>query len=137
MTLRSREQRTVGTAHRYLLMRRVAPVLDLVAVLVFVAIGRSAHAHGLNVGGMASTAWPFVAGLAAGWGTVSFRHTPPLSLRGGLVVCLATVAVGMLLRVVAGQGTAVAFIVVALAFLGATMCGWRLLRVIYEASRPS
>jgi hypothetical protein len=31
----------------------------------------------------------------------------------------------MTLRVLAGQGTAVAFVVVALCFLGAAMCGWR------------
>jgi hypothetical protein len=33
----------------------------------------------------------------------------------------------MVLRVVAGQGTAAAFIVVALAFLGLFLLGWRLL----------
>jgi hypothetical protein len=33
----------------------------------------------------------------------------------------------MVLRVVAGQGTAVAFIIVALCFLGATMLGGRML----------
>ncbi len=33
----------------------------------------------------------------------------------------------MVLRVVAGQGTAVAFIAVALAFLGLFLLGWRLL----------
>jgi Protein of unknown function (DUF3054) len=37
------------------------------------------------------------------------------------------VAVGMVLRVVSGQGTAFAFVVVALCFLGAGMVGWRLL----------
>jgi hypothetical protein len=37
------------------------------------------------------------------------------------------VALGMILRVVSGQGTAVAFIVVALAFLGLFLLGWRLL----------
>jgi hypothetical protein len=137
VTLRSREERRVGRGHRGVLTPRTAPVLDLVAVLVFVAIGRAAHAHGLSLGGLASTAWPFVAGLAVGWGAVSLRHTPPLSLRGGLVLSLATVAVGMLLRVAAGQGTAVAFIVVALIFLGATMCGWRLLRMVYRARGPS
>jgi hypothetical protein len=34
---------------------------------------------------------------------------------------------GMVLRVVAGQGTAAAFIGVTLAFLGLFMLGWRLL----------
>jgi hypothetical protein len=36
------------------------------------------------------------------------------------------VVLGMVLRVVSGQGTAVAFIGVALAFLGLFLLGWRL-----------
>jgi len=45
----------------------------------------------------------------------------------GLVVWLCTVALGMILRVVSGQGTAVAFIIVAVAFLGLFLLGWRVL----------
>ena len=41
---------------------------------------------------------------------------------------VSTVVVGMSLRVIAGQGTAVAFVGVALGFLGAIMLGWRLLK---------
>ena len=55
------------------------------------------------------------------------------------MVWLSTVAVGMILRVVAGQGTAAAFIAVALAFVGLFLLGWRLavnfipaLRVLLE-----
>jgi hypothetical protein len=108
-------------------MRRVGVALDLVAVLLFVGIGRVAHAHGLSIGGMASTAWPFLSGLAAGWVVLTLAHRAPGSLGSGALVCGATVAVGMALRVLAGQGTAAAFVVVALCFLGAAMCGWRLL----------
>jgi hypothetical protein len=39
---------------------------------------------------------------------------------------LGAVAFGMVLRVVSGQGTAVAFVGVALAFLGLFLLGWRL-----------
>jgi cell division protein FtsX len=39
---------------------------------------------------------------------------------------LGTVAVGMVLRVAAGQGTAAAFVAVALAFVGLFLLGWRL-----------
>ena len=45
----------------------VALVLDVCCVLVFVIIGRASHTKGEAVGGIASTAWPFLAGLAAGW----------------------------------------------------------------------
>jgi hypothetical protein len=58
---------------------------------------------------------------------LAVARRPPASVTTGLVVCLATVAIGMTLRVVAGQGTAVAFIVVALSFLGAVVVGGRLL----------
>lgn len=108
-------------------MRKTGLVADLVAVLLFVGIGRSAHDHGFTVSGSASTAWPFLVGLAMGWVAVTASRRDPVSLRAGLVVCVSTVAVGMVLRVVSGQGTAFAFVLVALAFLGAVMIGWRLL----------
>jgi hypothetical protein len=114
-------------------MRRAAVVLDLVAVLVFVGIGRAVHAHGLSIDGMASTAWPFVSGLAVGWVALTLTHRAPASLGSGALVCGATVAVGMALRVVAGQGAAAAFVVVALCFLGAFMCGWRLVARLFAA----
>jgi hypothetical protein len=40
---------------------------------------------------------------------------------------LGTVVLGMAFRVVSGQGTAPAFVGVALAFLGLFLLGWRLL----------
>jgi FtsH-binding integral membrane protein len=40
---------------------------------------------------------------------------------------LGTVVLGMVFRVVSGQGIAPAFIAVALAFLGLFLLGWRLL----------
>jgi membrane protein implicated in regulation of membrane protease activity len=53
----------------------------------------------------------------------------------GIAAWLGTVAVGMVLRVVAGQGTAISFIIVALCFLGLFLLGWRLLARIF--SRPA
>jgi hypothetical protein len=50
----------------------------------------------------------------------------PAALAGsGIGVWLVTVAAGMALRAVSGQGTAVTFIIVALCFLGLVMLGWR------------
>jgi hypothetical protein len=45
------------------------------------------------------------------------------------------VALGMILRVVSGQGTAVAFIAVALAFLALFLLGWRLLARLVPLTR--
>jgi FtsH-binding integral membrane protein len=53
----------------------------------------------------------------------------------GIAVWLCTVALGMVLRVVSGQGTALAFIVVALVFLGLFLLGWRLLARLAVARR--
>lgn len=95
-------------------------------VLGFVIIGRASHHDGESLAGLASTTWPFLAGLAAGEAaTRAWRR--PAAMTVGVGVWLATVAVGMVLRVVAGQGTALAFIAVALAFLGLFLLGWRLL----------
>jgi hypothetical protein len=106
-------------------VQRTPWLIDLLCVLVFVAIGRSVHTHGLTIDGMASTAWPFVTGLALGWVAVGLRQASGVSVSSGILVAVVTVAGGMALRVAAGQGTAVAFILVALGFLGATMIGWR------------
>ncbi len=108
-------------------MHRTLWLIDLVCVLLFVGIGRSVHTHGLNIAGLSSTAWPFITGLALGWLTMSIRRLSGAAVSSGVLVSIVTVAVGMVLRVVAGQGTAFAFILVALGFLGGTMISWRLL----------
>jgi len=116
-------------------MRRAPEVTaDLAVVLLFVVIGRNTHAHGLAPDGLASTAWPFVVGLAVGWSVVLQRGWAGSSLGAGVTVWIATVGLGMVLRVVAGQGTAVAFVLVALGFLGAAMLGWRGLAAAFARS---
>ncbi len=107
-------------------MKRVGFGLDGVSVLVFVAIGRSVHRHGLDIGGIASTLWPFAVGLGCGWLVLLAARQNPSHLRQGGAIAVVTVAIGMALRVIAGQGTALAFIFVALGFLGAAMTLWRI-----------
>jgi len=103
-------------------------VVDILVVVLFVAIGRANHHHGDSLSGMVSTTWPFAVGLAIGWLIVLVRRQNGASLGAGVEVWLTTVALGMILRVIAGQGTAFDFIVVALVFLGALMLGLRLVR---------
>jgi hypothetical protein len=106
-------------------MTRLAAVLDACCVLVFVVIGRASHTKGEALAGIASTAWPFLAGLVLGWAAARAWRRPLALAPAGVVIWLATVALGMALRVVSGQGTAVSFIVVALVFLGLFLLGWR------------
>ena len=109
-------------------MRAALGVLaDVFCVLVFVVIGRANHHAGESLAGLASTAWPFLAGLAVGQAaTHAWRH-PAAVVPTGVGVWLATVVLGQALRVVSGQGTAPAFIAVSAVFLGLFMIGWRLL----------
>ena len=99
---------------------------DTCLVLAFVIIGRASHHASGGLAGLASTAWPFLAGVAAGELLARSWRRPAAIVPTGVIVWLSTVIVGMTLRVVAGQGTAVAFIAVALAFLGLFLLGWRL-----------
>jgi hypothetical protein len=113
---------------------RLAAVLDCCCVLAFVVIGRASHERGESLGGIASTAWPFLAGLACGWLAVRAWRRPVGLFPAGVGAWLGTVAVGMVLRVVAGQGTAVAFVLVALGFLGLFLLGWRLVPRLVPAA---
>lgn len=110
-------------------------VLDVCCVLIFVIIGRASHTKGESLAGIASTSWPFLAALGVGW-LAARGWRRPLAIRPeGLVIWLCTVALGMVLRVVSGQGTAIAFIVVALAFLALALLGWRLLAPLTALTR--
>jgi Protein of unknown function (DUF3054) len=100
--------------------------LDVLAVLLFAAAGRRTHAEGISVAGLLGTAWPFLAGTVTGWG-IARAWRRPASLSTGLLVWVATVVVGMLLRRVVGDGTATAFVLVAATTLGALLLGWRVL----------
>lgn len=107
-----------------------AAVLDLCCVVAFVVIGRAAHHDGEAFVGVVGTSWPFLAGLAAGWLVARAWREPMALLPAGVAAWLGTVAVGMALRVAAGQGTEIAFIVVALAFLCLFLLGWRVLAAL-------
>src|ERR1700722_3293167 len=79
---------------------RLAAVLDVCCVLIFVIIGRASHTKGESLAGIASTSWPFLCGLGAGW-AASRAWRRPVSLNpAGLAAWLGTVGVGMVLRVV-------------------------------------
>ena len=105
---------------------RLAVILDCCCVLLFVIIGRASHTKGESLGGIASTAWPFLAGLAGGWLAARAWRRPSGLWPAGVGAWLGAAGLGMVFRVVSGQGTAAAFIGVALAFLGLFLLGWRL-----------
>src|SRR5882757_666636 len=82
--------------------------IDVACVLVFSAVGRRSHDEGLNIAGIASTAWPFLSGTALGWLAAQAWRRPTAVYPTGVVVWLCTVVVGMVLRKATSAGVAAA-----------------------------
>ncbi|MFC9554575.1 DUF3054 domain-containing protein [Rhodococcus sp. NPDC056960] len=124
-------------------MKKYLPALaiDVVLVIVFCAIGRRSHDEANALTGLATTAWPFLTGLAIGWiATVALyrdKFDAFLLVPTGIVVWLSTLVVGMLLRVVSGQGTAVSFIIVAGTVLAVFLLGWRAVAKVVTRTRAT
>ena len=70
--------------------RPAAVAADLLAVIVFVLLGRRSHDEGSAVAGTVATAWPFVAGAVAGEVLVAAARRPPDSFVAGAVVAAST-----------------------------------------------
>ncbi len=115
-----------------------ALVIDLVLVGVFAAIGRATHdgdVLGPAGSGLATTAWPFVVALLVGWIVTRAWRRPAAIAKTGLPVWAITVALGMVLRALSGQGVAVAFVVVATITLAVMLLGWRGIARLASRSR--
>ncbi|ALU72801.1 membrane protein [Rhodococcus erythropolis R138] len=114
-------------------MKKYAPFLliDAILVIIFCAIGRRTHEEANALAGLAKTSWPFLIGLVIGWAATFAlyrdKFNAVLLLPTGIVVWLGAVVIGMILRVLSGQGTQFSFIVVATLVLGAFLLGWRAL----------
>jgi len=99
--------------------------VDVACVLVFCAVGRRSHDEGVNVAGVAATAWPFLSGSALGWLLSRAWRRPAAVVPTGVVVWLCTVAVGMLLRKASSAGVTASFVVVAASVTAVLLLGWR------------
>lgn len=102
---------------------------DLLAVVAFVLVGRLQHgaAEAFEVGGLLTTLWPFVGGLAIALLVATVTHRPYRTLTAGVGIAAVTVAGGLCLRYASGQGMALSFVIVTTVVIGALMLGWRLL----------
>lgn len=99
--------------------------VDVVCVLVFCALGRRSHDEGLSLGGVATTAWPFLIGTILGWALSRGWRRPTAVASTGVIVWLSTVVVGMLLRKATSAGVAASFVVVASTVTALLLLGWR------------
>ena len=98
---------------------------DVLGVLVFCAVGRSSHDEGLNIAGVATTAWPFLAGTVVGWLASRGWRQPTAVAPTGVIVWLSTVVVGMVLRKASSAGVAASFVLVAASVTAVLLLGWR------------
>ena len=105
----------------------LSAAVDLVLVLVFVLIGRASH--GEDPVGTLNTLWPFLVGLAVGWVAMRAWRSPQRIVWTGLGVWIATVVVGMLLRIVSDQSVQLSFVIVATIVLAVFLLGWRAIAI--------
>jgi len=104
----------------------VAFLADAALITLFAATGRASHDSDVLTG-LWQTAWPFLAALVIGWTISRAWRAPFAPARTGVVVWVVVLAGGMALRALTGQGTALAFVIVAAVTLCLLLVGWRLL----------
>ncbi|MBW0104754.1 DUF3054 domain-containing protein [Pseudonocardia sp. KRD291] len=107
----------------------LALAADLVAVVVFAAIGRVSHAEADSLLGLLGTAAPFVVGAGAAWVSPWVRAAPA-SMRAGGIVVAGAVVVGLLLRLGFTGSLPATFALVTAVSLAVLMLGWRTLAML-------
>ena len=108
---------------------------DLLCVLVFVVVGKVDHETGTAVAAVAGTAWPFLGGMVLGWVVTLAWRTPVRIWPSGVFVWAVTIAGGMVLRLLSGEGAPTSFVVVMASFLAVTMLGWRAIALLVSRRR--
>ncbi|MBG6083380.1 DUF3054 domain-containing protein [Zhihengliuella flava] len=101
-------------------------LLDAVLIIIFAAIGRRTHEHGLDVLGVLGTAAPFLLALLALASMTRYPVTSDRLWPQGVMTWLGVVAFGLALRVIFGDTAALAFVIVTTVTLGILLLGRRL-----------
>lgn len=104
----------------------LAIVADVVAVVVFAAIGRMSHAEPDDLLGLLVTAAPFLVGVVAMWAT-PFVRAHPVGARAALTVWAGTVVIGLLLRAGFTWSLPPSLVAVTAVSLAVLLLGWRAL----------
>lgn len=115
--------------------RPLAIFLDLALVVLFAVIGRASHGEALDFDGLIRTGAPFFAATLIMVILMTLRRVDLQTLRSGIYIWGFTLGLGMIFRVLIGDGTQLAFILVAGAFLALFLIGWRILWFVYQKRR--
>jgi hypothetical protein len=98
---------------------------DLLAVLLFVAIGLLQHGIPLTSTNLFTVGWTFAAALLVGHLAAQSWRKPFAVWPQGVFVWAITVVGGMAVRTLFGMGTEPSFVIVTAVFTGLIMLGWR------------
>jgi hypothetical protein len=102
-------------------------LLDVLAVLIFVGVGRAVHDEPVTTPGIWTTSWPFLIGVAGGYLGLVLTRWPAASLRGGAMVAGKTIVLGLVIRYgIQHEGTPLSFVIITVLVLAGLMFGWRL-----------
>jgi hypothetical protein len=109
--------------------RRVAPALDAVCLIVFVAIGREQHdLNSTGVGWYLTVLWPLALGFAVGaLATRLYTHSERWGLRLVGTVAIAAILDALLRGTFTDRGYLSVFTIVLFLFNCLTTFGWRLI----------
>ncbi|MCW2720856.1 MAG: hypothetical protein QOG20_5153 [Pseudonocardiales bacterium] len=110
----------------------LALAADILAVIVFAAVGRASHAESEALLGLLGTVAPFLVGLLAAWATPYVRSRPA-GLRGGAVALAGTVVIGLALRAAFLDRLPLSFAIVTLVTLAVLLLGWRGLSMLVSS----
>jgi hypothetical protein len=109
---------------------------DLLAVLVFAAIGRGAHAEVVDGFEILATAAPFLLGLVVGWlGARAWRA--PLRLPVAMAVWVCVTIVGLGVRAAFTHRLPLTFVLIAAASLALLLLGWRAVARLFTVARSA
>ncbi|WP_010535206.1 DUF3054 domain-containing protein [Brachybacterium squillarum] len=107
-----------------------ALVADVLAVLIFVAIGLYQHGDALSTTNIVIVAWPFATGLLLGHLAIRAWRFPFRIWPHGVFVWAITLVTAMAIRTLFQAGTEVSFVIVTAITLAVLMLGWRSLALL-------
>src|SRR5699024_11199739 len=73
----------------------LAGIADVLCILIFVFVGRRSHQEASALIGLATTAWPFLAGLAIAWAATRVWRGPLRLWPTAVLLWFLTVALGL------------------------------------------
>lgn len=117
----------------------IAVTIDAALVVIFCITGRMSHAEGIlgDVPGTLNTIWPFLVAVLVAHGVGLLRGIRADRMLPGVAIWAVTVAGGLTLRALSGQGTALPFVIVATLTLALLLLGWRAVLAVVRRARRS